>query len=552
MREVIVLRLARTLILGVGVGAAFLLLLVPSRSYAIPPFARKYQTSCQTCHSDFPKLNDFGKAFKDAGFIFPADDETYLKEPPVMLGAPANKESFPNSIWPGTLPGMPPVGFRYNQFFQATGAARNQFNSLPAATGAVPGVIPATDFQAGFFSIFAAGNFGSDIAFWVDDDLSVSGDNSAGGLGDAYLKFVNVGRFLKLPTDALALRAGQFELDLPFTQARSINLSPYDIYQEANVGAAIPGVAQQNVANFNTFANAARGVEVSGGHLYGGYHYSLAVFDQNTTGISQASNVFPYVASATSSASGGVGFSSDSSLKNVYGRVSYRANLERDKKIRSGIQAAGTTGPHDHTYFDVGAFSMYGDALQKLPGTNAADASITLNNREPYYRVGGNVSFNYRTFNVYGLYMMGHDANRLPVDATGTLIPLPLSAASTTPVGFVRGIPTTFSGGFAQADYLVLPWMMAIMRWDQVNSSADRINGLGFATNTPYFAPYNSSRDRFTPGIQFLIHANIKASAEYQIRPRQFVTVQDLPNGNLLATNPFRVNTAVFALEFLY
>ena len=48
-----------------------------------------------------------------------------------------------------------------------------------------------------------AGNFGSDIAFWVDDDLSVSGQNANGALGDGYLRFVNVGRFFKLPTDAL-------------------------------------------------------------------------------------------------------------------------------------------------------------------------------------------------------------------------------------------------------------------------------------------------------------------------------------------------------------
>ncbi|MGA2714558.1 MAG: hypothetical protein ABSG41_15760 [Bryobacteraceae bacterium] len=545
------MRFAKTLILGAGAGAVFLMLFFPSNSYAIPPFARKYQTSCQTCHSDFPKLNDFGKAFKDAGFKFPTEDETYVKEPPVMLGAPANKESFPNSIWPGEIPGMPPVGLRYNQFFQVTGSNRNQFNSL-AAPGSVPGLVPSTDFQAGFFSIFTAGNFGSDIAFWVDDDLSVSGQNAAGGLGDAYLKFVNVGRFMKLPKDSLSLRAGQFELDLPFTQARTINLSPYDIYQEANIGAMVPGAAPQNVANLSLLANAARGIELSGGHLYGGYHYSVAIFDQNTTGISQAANTFPYVPSATSSASGGVGFSSDSSLKNVYARASYRFNLERDPKSRSGIQAAGTTGPHDHTYLNFGTFYMYGDSLQRLPGVAADGSSLILVNREPYYRVGGDFSFNYRTFNVYGLYMYGHDANRLPVDATGALIPLPLDSTSPAAAGFVRGNPATFSGGFAQADYLVLPWLMTLMRWDQVNSTADRINGLGFATNTPFFAPYNSSRDRFSPGVQFLIHANIKASFEYQFRPLQFVKLATLSNGNYVATDPFHVNTAVFALEFVY
>jgi len=48
-------------------------------------------------------------------------------------------------------------------------------------------------------------------------------------IGDGYLKFVDLGRVFKLPTDALSLRVGQFELDLPFSQARSWNLSGWDI-----------------------------------------------------------------------------------------------------------------------------------------------------------------------------------------------------------------------------------------------------------------------------------------------------------------------------------
>src|ERR1035438_4844370 len=152
----------------------FLFLTINAR--AIPAFSRQYQTSCSTCHLDFPKLNDFGKAFKDAGFKFPKDDETYLKVPPVLLGAPAQKDVWPKSIWPGEIPGLPPIGLRYNSFFQTTSGKRNQYNAF-AAPGTVPQFIPATDFESGFFSIFMAGNFGSDIAFWVDDDLSVGGDN---------------------------------------------------------------------------------------------------------------------------------------------------------------------------------------------------------------------------------------------------------------------------------------------------------------------------------------------------------------------------------------
>ncbi len=520
---------------------------------AIPAFARQYGTSCQTCHSVFPKLNDFGKAFKDAGFQFPkgeeaAGGETVVKVAPVMLGAEAQKQVFPKSVWPGTIPGMPPIGLRFNSFFQATGSGRNQFNAL-AAPGSVPQVIPATDFASGFFSIFTAGNFGSNIAFWVDDDISVSGDNSAGGLGDAYLKFVNVSRFVKLPRDSFSVRFGQFELDLPITQARSYNLSPYDIYQEANIGAVNSMVSlQQNVSNPFVFANAVRGIELSGGHQYGGYHYSVAVVDQNNAGVAQSSNTSPYVPSATGGANGGVGFGSSSSFKNFYGRLSYRFNLEHDSESRHDIQAAGPTGPHDHTYLNFGSFYLYGDALQQYAGSDAI-----LHVREPYFRAGGDFNFNYRRFNMYGVYMYGRDENLLPLDKNGDLIPLPLGTDSPLPVSFIKGVPARFNGGFVQADFMVHPWVMAIMRWDGVNSTADRINGLALATGTPFFAPLHSMRNRFTPGVQFLIHPNIKFSFEYQLRPEQFVVVEtDAVTGKLTAVNPFRVNTALFGLEFVY
>ena len=98
------------------------LLAVPPRADAIPAFSRQYNTSCSTCHIDFPKLNDFGKAFKDAGFKFPTDDESMLKIPPVLLGAPAQAELWPKAIWPGTIPGQLPVGLRMNNYFQVVSA----------------------------------------------------------------------------------------------------------------------------------------------------------------------------------------------------------------------------------------------------------------------------------------------------------------------------------------------------------------------------------------------------------------------------------------------
>ena len=538
----------RVLVPGSALMIPFCLSLLPTRTYAIPAFSRQYQTSCTTCHLDFPKLNDFGKAFKDAGFKFPKDDETFLKVPATLLGAPAQKDVWPRTVWPGEIPGMPPIGLRMNNFFQVTGNNRNRFNPL-AGPGTLPQIIPRTDFESGLFSIFTAGNFGSDIAFWVDDDISVAGDNAAGGLGDGYIKFVNLGRFLKLPTDALSIRAGQFELDLPVTQARNINLSPYDIYQQANIGAISSMLsASQNVNNQFTFAGAAKGVEFSGGHNYGGYHYSVAILNENSSGLGQSSNTSLFVPSATGGANGGLGFASDSSFKDVYARFSYRINMERNAESRNSIQAAGATGPRDHTYLNFGTFYLHGKSQQGFIGAG----NTPLYAREPYYRAGGDFSFNYRTFNLFGVFMYGKDNNLLPVDANGVLIPLPVSSTA-VPAGFVTSVPAKFNGGFVEADYLVLPWIMAIGRWDGVHSSADRVNGLMFAGNTPFFGPLNSQRNRFTPGIQFLIHPNIKASFEYQFRPKQFATVlTDPATGNTQPLNPFRVNTALVGLEFVY
>jgi hypothetical protein len=507
------------------------LLLLSVNSFAIPAFSRQYGTSCSTCHVDFPKLNDFGKAFKDAGFKFPKDDESFIKIPPVMLGAPAQKDLWPHSIWPGTIPGLPPIGLRFNTFFQVTGRNRNNFNNQIQGDPSAP-FIPRTDFQSGLFSIFMAGNMGSDIAFWVDDDLSVGGSAADGGLGDGYLKFVNVGRFLKLPTDALSLRVGQFELDLPFSPARSWNLSGWDIDDQANVGAMNPAFPQQNVSNAFALSNAAQGVEFSGGHQYRGYHYSLAIVNQNTGGTPGSGNNVPPV----------VTYTSDSNFKDIYGRFSYRFNLERDPASRNEIQAAGPTGPRDHTYLSLGTLYFYGRSVQRFEGQTTDGTSAVLTAREPFYRVGGDFSFNYHTFNIFGQYIYGHDHNLLPFTPSEFELP----------TGFVRGQPATFSGGFLEADYLAYPWMMAIMRWDVVNSSADRINGIGTTPDDAigsFVSPFHSTRHRFTPGVQFLIHANIKASFEYQIRPQQ--VVYDLESGKPI-TNPFRTNNAVAGLEFVY
>ena len=439
------------LALGVAV-SLFMILGRASRTYGIPAFARKYQTSCSTCHSNYPELNDFGEAFKKNGFKFPKDDETFVKEPPTLLGAKAQREVFPKAIYPGEIPGSIPIGFRYSGV--ATYNAKQ-----PLALG----YLPRTDlFTPGAFALFAAGNFGQNISFWVDDDISAGGSGADGGLGDGYLKVNDVGHYLGLPKDALNVRFGQFELDLPFSQARSVNLSDYDIYDQASM-AVSPGTTN----NPFVFAEPQRGIEIGGYPNDGNFSWSVSLVNGGNAGPALRNS------------------------KDVYVRVSQRFNLERDSAARKEVQAAGPTGPRDHTSIRFGGFYYGGrNALNIDP--NSLDFIPDIGTiHESFYRAGGDFRFKYRQFELYGLGMYGRDDNTIPDVNTFALS---------------SGPPVTFSGGFAQAQYWFYPWLIGIMRYDVVNSPTDFLNGLS----------RHSSRNRLGPGIQILLRSNIKVAFEYQ------------------------------------
>lgn len=86
--------------------AAALLPFAPA--HAIPAFARKYGTSCQTCHTVYPKLTPFGEAFRRNGFRFPGVDSDYVKQDTITL-APKTAGSEPT-----TLTAIPPLAFGFN------------------------------------------------------------------------------------------------------------------------------------------------------------------------------------------------------------------------------------------------------------------------------------------------------------------------------------------------------------------------------------------------------------------------------------------------------
>jgi hypothetical protein len=161
---------------------AFCLVLFTETSKGIPAFARKYQTSCATCHNGFPKLTAFGEAFRRSGYQFPGGtDPEFVKEQPVPLGSDGNKRAFPDAIWPGSMPGSSPISLflngevDYNPKYNPADPATAERFSFDGLGNGIEGV--------------AAGTLGDDLSFW--GQLALNSDGTL-ELNRAFLIFSNL------------------------------------------------------------------------------------------------------------------------------------------------------------------------------------------------------------------------------------------------------------------------------------------------------------------------------------------------------------------------
>ena len=129
---------------------------------AIPALARKYATSCLTCHSVYPKLTPFGEAFRANGYRFPGVDSDKIKTAMVALGQEANKKTFPATVWPDSIPAAVPLSV----------GANGQAFVIPSKT--------STQGQASHGAKFTMQDINSEAHLWfagaLDDTITVWGE----------------------------------------------------------------------------------------------------------------------------------------------------------------------------------------------------------------------------------------------------------------------------------------------------------------------------------------------------------------------------------------
>jgi hypothetical protein len=144
-------------------------MLLPSTASAIPAFARKYETSCQTCHTVYPRLTPFGEAFRRNNYRFPGVDSDMTKQPVVSLGSDAYKDMFPNAVWPSWIPNSVPLSFGVN------GTAVLHPDTKSSGGLADNGTAFSTQQLIAEAHLWAGGSFSDTVTFFGEVTLTSGG-----------------------------------------------------------------------------------------------------------------------------------------------------------------------------------------------------------------------------------------------------------------------------------------------------------------------------------------------------------------------------------------
>ncbi|MFZ5475912.1 MAG: hypothetical protein ACOZNI_03980 [Myxococcota bacterium] len=193
--------------------------LAPDEAWAIPAFARRYETSCQTCHLAYPKLTPFGEAFRRNAYRFPdGGDEVAEKEEPVALGNEAQAERWPAAVWPGQLPGRLPLSVtlggkvQFGNAFETMGHGDEESEHSHSEGESAASEEDAAENELDFSKVFdgmglrAGGTLGEPIAFFLAVNV---GGHSPIEVERASVQFTP----LRRPTDLL-IKVGRFEPSL--------------------------------------------------------------------------------------------------------------------------------------------------------------------------------------------------------------------------------------------------------------------------------------------------------------------------------------------------
>lgn len=445
----------KTSIFGLRVplfGVALLILGSALPARAVPVFARKYQTSCQTCHTIFPKLNPFGEAFRLNGYRLPGETEEQVKQKTVSLGAEAYARMWPEMVYPSTLPGNVPFAMNVKM--------ADLYASSHDDTGRT---ITHNDFQfPQEANLFAAGTLGDHFSFWGEVTYAENPDGSSG----------------------VEIEHARLDVISPFGPEHLFNfrigkLAPnlYDGFQEMWL---MTDNGVDTLFTYNPIGwSGGTGLADSGG----GISLPERARAIEMYGVA-AHRLFYTIGVAAPIGPGGPnGLFNNNSTKDVYARLDYKfGGLALDG------DSTGVTLPPENwreTSFRIGVFGYRGDG-------RGVDYEITDPDGNPfkmqqlvYKRVGVYASLYLGDLNLFGTAVHGTDDLSLRDDVTDVEI-----SRSTR----------TWDAWSVQADYVITPVFQLSARYENLRPADSSVDALRI----------------LNANFSFLARANIKLMLEYR------------------------------------
>ncbi len=390
---------------------------------AVPAFARKYQTSCQTCHIVFPKLNAFGEAFRLRGYRIPGETEEMVKEKPVSLGAPAYKRLWPQAVWPGEISSSVPL------------AVNVKLADVNTSTLHEDGTVTSVknDFQfPQEVNLFAAGTLGDHVSYLGEVTFGENADESVSvELEHAHMQFDSpFGR-----EDLFHFRIGKFA---PNT---------VDGFQEMwiSTDAGIDSLFAYNPIGMNGGTGLAEGMA----------GISLPAMVRGIEGYGIINHRALWVAGLANGIGSTNGRFDGNNAKDVYARFDYKIG---------GMGLDGDMGGKDipdknwrDNSLRLGVFTYRGDGSHiDFP---MEDGMATRNIQDDHFlRTGVYASLFCQDLNIFGVYLHGTDS---------------LSMFDAESAALLSAIKPDWHAWFTQADYVVYPWLQAGFRYETV-TPADR------------------------------------------------------------------------------
>ncbi|MEK7317233.1 MAG: hypothetical protein AAB011_13710 [Candidatus Eisenbacteria bacterium] len=445
-------RLSRTVALLAAVAS-----LTATSASAIPVFARKYQTTCATCHTAFPKLNYFGKAFKNNGYRYPeGTDEEMTREKPVSLGAEAYKKLWPNALWPANIAGSLPIGvrgvMRVNEY---ENSSRNQSFEFPHE-----------------LELLAAGTIGDTFSYFGEVEME-NEDNVTELATVVVLQYdprpdfhVRIGEVSPHPiADGLRLTASHYNPYDVRTTPGSLNLRATNPANPAGPQLSISSASEEDRWRLR---DGQAGIELWGSRNGAG----------GNGGLTWAAGI-----------ANGQGLNDANGAKDVYARVAYK--FSGYGELGGGASPEGTEFWRDDS-FKAGLFAYKGTSTNVFVGSTVAldpsrpagvgTVEVEKEIENDFDVVGAEFDWWFKDLNVYGLYAQQSDD-----DPRGT------------------GEAIDSKSWFVEGDWTIYPWLVGILRYGQ--------------TSQDFAVRADPDTQKFlVPAIVFVARANVKFTAEAQMR----------------------------------